>query len=152
LHLDLPWSPARLEQRIGRLDRMGRDSSRSVLSVVPTGSGRTERALMGLHSSSLNVFERSLGGLEHREARVVEQEEGIDSVLNSVRGKEISNWKSVADPVGRTGAANGGDGFEIVQGDPCCDVKLGSLGSFLAGLSASAGWFRPDGVGRSRVF
>jgi hypothetical protein len=95
---------------------------------------------------------RSLGGLEHRGARVVEQEEGIDSVLNSVRGKEISNWKSVADPVGRTGAANGGDGFEIVQGDPCCDVKLGSLGSFLAGLSASAGWFRPDGVGRSRVF
>jgi len=64
VHLDLPWSPARLEQRIGRLDRMGRDPSRSVLSVVPSGSGRTERALLDLHSRSLNVFERSLGGLE----------------------------------------------------------------------------------------
>ena len=64
VHLDLPWSPARLEQRIGRLDRMGRDPSRSVLSVVPSGSGRTETALMGLHSRSLDVFRRSLGGLE----------------------------------------------------------------------------------------
>ena len=64
VHLDLPWSPARLEQRIGRLDRMGRDPSRSVLSVVPSGSGRTETALLGLHSRSLNVFKRSLGGLE----------------------------------------------------------------------------------------
>jgi superfamily II DNA or RNA helicase len=64
VHLDLPWSPARLEQRIGRLDRMGRDPSRPVLSVVPRGSGRTEKALLGLHSRSLNVFETSLGGLE----------------------------------------------------------------------------------------
>ena len=64
VHLDLPWSPARLEQRIGRLDRMGRDSNRPVLSVVPRGNGRTEAALLGLHSSAFNVFERSLGGLE----------------------------------------------------------------------------------------
>jgi len=64
VHLDLPWSPARLEQRIGRLDRMGRDPNRSVLSIVPRGSGRTEEALLGLHSQSLNVFDRSLGGLE----------------------------------------------------------------------------------------
>ena len=64
VHLDLPWSPARLEQRIGRLDRMGRDPSRSVLSVVPSGNGRTETALLGLHRRSLDVFQRSLGGLE----------------------------------------------------------------------------------------
>jgi hypothetical protein len=64
VHLDLPWSPARLEQRIGRLDRMGRSPSWSVLSVVPVGSGRMESALMGLHSRSLDIFRRSLGGLE----------------------------------------------------------------------------------------
>jgi superfamily II DNA or RNA helicase len=64
VHLDLPWSPARLEQRIGRLDRMGRDTGQSVLSVVPLGCGKTERALMDLHSNSFNIFNRSLGGLE----------------------------------------------------------------------------------------
>lgn len=64
VHLDLPWSPARLEQRIGRLDRMGRDPSRSVMSVVPCGSGRTETALFNLHANCFDLFNRSLGGLE----------------------------------------------------------------------------------------
>ena len=43
---------------------MGRDPSRSVLSVVPLGGGRTEAALMKLHSGCFDVFNRSLGGLE----------------------------------------------------------------------------------------
>ncbi len=34
VHLDLPWSVARIEQRIGRLDRVGRDRNRPILSVV----------------------------------------------------------------------------------------------------------------------
>ncbi len=64
VHLDLPWSPARLEQRIGRLDRMGRDPNRPVLSVVPSGSGRAETALLRLHNKAFDIFHRSLGGLE----------------------------------------------------------------------------------------
>lgn len=64
VHLDVPWSPTRLEQRIGRLDRMGRNPSRTVLSVVPLGSSRTEAAIQELQSTALNVFESSLGGLE----------------------------------------------------------------------------------------
>ena len=32
--MDLPWSPALLEQRIGRLDRIGREPGKDVVSIV----------------------------------------------------------------------------------------------------------------------
>ena len=64
VHLDQPWAVARLEQRIGRLDRIGRAASRPVLSVVLLGPSPTERALFRLHQEVFRVYEQSLGGLE----------------------------------------------------------------------------------------
>jgi ATP-dependent helicase HepA len=64
LHFDLPLSPARLEQRIGRLDRVGRDASRPVHSVVVEGAARVERALLEVQHDVFRVFERTIGGLE----------------------------------------------------------------------------------------
>jgi ATP-dependent helicase HepA len=46
LHLDTPWSVSRLEQRIGRLDRVGRNTQHLVQSVVVQGPEATERALI----------------------------------------------------------------------------------------------------------
>ena len=65
LHFDLPWSVARLEQRVGRLDRVGRDSERPVESVVMLGPTATESALFGIHEEVFHVFTRSVGGLEY---------------------------------------------------------------------------------------
>ena len=65
LHFDLPWSVARLEQRIGRLDRVGRGTDRPVLSVVLGGPTATENALLALHREVFQVFTRSVGGLEY---------------------------------------------------------------------------------------
>ncbi len=64
LHLDQPWAVGRLEQRIGRLDRIGRRADRPVRSVVLCGPMPSERALLRLHDEVLGVYERSLGGLE----------------------------------------------------------------------------------------
>lgn len=64
LHFDLPLSPSRLEQRIGRLDRVGRSAERPVLSVVVEGSQAAERALLAAHRHVFRVFEQSVGGLE----------------------------------------------------------------------------------------
>lgn len=63
LHLDTPASVARVEQRIGRLDRVGR-AGRPVRSVVMRGRGSSERALIQLHQDVFRVHERSIGGLE----------------------------------------------------------------------------------------
>ncbi|MGE0490470.1 MAG: SNF2-related protein [Vulcanimicrobiota bacterium] len=64
LHLDTPYSVSRLEQRIGRLDRAGRPSHKPVKSVVMEGPLALEQALIHLHREVLEVYTRSVGGLE----------------------------------------------------------------------------------------
>lgn len=64
VHFDIPVSCARLEQRIGRLDRVGRASNREVLSVVLEPATSADRALLETHRDVFQVFNRSIGGLE----------------------------------------------------------------------------------------
>jgi len=64
VHLDTPVSVSRIEQRIGRLDRLGRDANRPVRSVVVRGPARFEQDLQDLHAQVFGVFTRSVGGLE----------------------------------------------------------------------------------------
>ncbi len=65
VHLDQPSVVARIEQRIGRLDRIGRSEEHGVLSVVLTGPFELERAYLKLHRDVFRVYERSIGGLEY---------------------------------------------------------------------------------------
>ncbi|MCS0671607.1 SNF2-related protein [Cytobacillus firmus] len=62
VHLDLPWSPTDLEQRIGRLDRLNRD--KDVLSVVFCSGETIEEDLYQLWDEGLHVFDESLSGIE----------------------------------------------------------------------------------------
>ena len=64
---DLPWNPAVVEQRIGRLDRIGRTRPTEIVYFrPPAGLGR---AIAGLYEG-IGLFEEPLGGLE-RELRHV---------------------------------------------------------------------------------
>ncbi|MGF6950203.1 ATP-dependent helicase HepA [Neobacillus sp. B4I6] len=62
VHIDLPWSPTDLEQRIGRLDRLNRD--KDVLSVVFSSEETIEEELFRLWDEGLHVFDESLSGIE----------------------------------------------------------------------------------------
>lgn len=64
VHFDVPVSCARLEQRIGRLDRVGRKSDRHVVSVVLEPGTAVDKALLETHRDVFQVFNRSIGGLE----------------------------------------------------------------------------------------
>jgi ATP-dependent helicase HepA len=64
IHLDLPWSPIKLEQRIGRLDRVGRQENKEVTSVAFYSQETIEEELFKLWDEGLNVFNQSLSGLE----------------------------------------------------------------------------------------
>ena len=64
VHFDVPVSCSRLEQRIGRLDRVGRETSRPVISVVLAPATAADRALLDTHRDVFQVFTRSIGGLE----------------------------------------------------------------------------------------
>lgn len=70
LHLDQPAIVARLEQRIGRLDRIGRSEDRPVTSVSVTGPFEGEAALADLHRDVFRVHQRSIGGLEYLLPRI----------------------------------------------------------------------------------
>lgn len=64
IHLDMPWNANALEQRIGRLDRLGRDPDMDVLSVVLYADASVEEQLFHIWRDGMKLFEQSLSGLE----------------------------------------------------------------------------------------
>ena len=64
IHIDLPWNINTIEQRIGRLDRMGRNVEIPVTSVVIHTTESYEDQLFNFWNQGLNVFGQSLSGLE----------------------------------------------------------------------------------------
>lgn len=78
IHVDLPWNPVEIEQRIGRLDRIGRQGK--VPSVVFYTEGTLEEDLFHLWHKGLQVFETSLSGIEIALHEIKEQ---VNQVLLS---------------------------------------------------------------------
>lgn len=64
IHVDLPWNISTIEQRIGRLDRMGRNVSIPVTSIVIHTVDSYEDQLFRFWNQGLNVFRQSLSGIE----------------------------------------------------------------------------------------
>ena len=64
VHLDVPLSPNRLEQRIGRLDRFGSGSAVESVIFVPRNSMYLGR-LVELQVDGFDVFERSIASLQY---------------------------------------------------------------------------------------
>jgi len=65
IHFDNPWFVSKVEQRIGRLDRIGRDRVRpDVISNVLFCEGTAEAGLVHCYAQGLGVYSRSISGLE----------------------------------------------------------------------------------------
>ncbi len=63
INYDLPWNPMRVEQRIGRCDRIGQTSDKiHVLSLASEGT--IEARILSRLYARLGIFERALGDLE----------------------------------------------------------------------------------------
>lgn len=63
VNYDLPWNPMRVEQRIGRLDRLGQEAKKiSIWNLFYRGT-IDDRIYLRLYDR-LKIFERALGGLE----------------------------------------------------------------------------------------
>jgi superfamily II DNA or RNA helicase len=60
---DLPWNPMRVEQRIGRIDRMGQKNDAIVVGHFATEGTIDDRILNRLYQR-VNVFKESIGDLE----------------------------------------------------------------------------------------
>ncbi|MBD3867514.1 MAG: DEAD/DEAH box helicase family protein [Acidobacteria bacterium] len=91
---DLPWDPMAVEQRIGRLDRIGRTIPVEIVYFrPPAGLGRS---VAGLYET-LGLFREPLGGLERELAGIgpaiqgaalsggLLDEEGVDALVQEAR-------------------------------------------------------------------
>jgi superfamily II DNA/RNA helicase len=63
VNYDLPWNPMRVEQRIGRVDRIGQQADKIII-VNFTSLGTIESRILDRLYVRLGVFERALGELE----------------------------------------------------------------------------------------
>lgn len=63
VNYDLPWNPVRVEQRIGRIDRLGQEAQAINIWNLCCAGTIDERILNRLYDR-LHLFERALGGME----------------------------------------------------------------------------------------
>ena len=63
INYDLPWNPMRVEQRIGRCDRLGQMSEKVFVGNL-TSVGTIEQRILSRLYQRLHIFERALGELE----------------------------------------------------------------------------------------
>ncbi|MBV9122586.1 MAG: DEAD/DEAH box helicase [Planctomycetes bacterium] len=61
-NFDLPWNPMKIEQRIGRLSRIGQTQDVYVFNLVAAGS--VEAAVLHLLEAKLNMFELVIGEID----------------------------------------------------------------------------------------
>lgn len=64
IHFDLPFIPTILEQRIGRLDRIGRNPNKEIENIIIFSEDTLENDLFKLWNDGLKIFSESLSGLE----------------------------------------------------------------------------------------
>lgn len=62
VNYDLPWNPMRVEQRIGRVDRIGQDHTVQVFNFWVRGT--IEERVLDVLERRINVFEQTVGGLD----------------------------------------------------------------------------------------
>jgi superfamily II DNA or RNA helicase len=72
VNYDLPWNPMRVEQRIGRLDRLGQEAKKITIWNLFYRGTIDDRIYERLYAR-LRIFERALGGLEEILGREIQK-------------------------------------------------------------------------------
>lgn len=109
VHFDLPLEPARIEQRIGRVDRI--EARGRMRNVVLTSGGHYEREWLACLTDTVRVFDRSVAPLQYvlleatstirarllldgpaaieaEAARMRDAKSGVDAELRRIRAQE----------------------------------------------------------------
>jgi SNF2 family DNA or RNA helicase len=79
-NFDLPWNPMRIEQRIGRLSRIGQTQDIYVFNLVAAGT--VEAAVLHLLEAKLNLFELVIGEIDMILGNLDEEREFQDVIAD----------------------------------------------------------------------
>jgi SNF2 family DNA or RNA helicase len=74
VNYDLPWNPMKVEQRIGRIDRIGQDREVHVFNLALEGT--VEEHVLDKLYGKINLFNQSIGGLREILSRM--EQSGTD--------------------------------------------------------------------------
>ena len=79
-NFDLPWNPMRIEQRVGRLSRIGQTRDIQIFNLVTAGT--VEEAVLHLLQAKLNLFELVIGEIDMILGNLEEEREFEDVVAD----------------------------------------------------------------------
>jgi SNF2 family DNA or RNA helicase len=79
-NFDLPWNPMKIEQRVGRLSRIGQQHDVQVYNLVAPGT--VEAAVLHLLDAKLSMFELVIGEIDMILGNMDEEQEFQDVVAN----------------------------------------------------------------------
>ncbi|CAH1206738.1 RNA polymerase-associated protein RapA [Paenibacillus plantiphilus] len=79
INFDLPWNPMRVEQRIGRVHRLGQTNDVHIYNLCTLGT--IEEHIVGLLHEKINLFELVIGELDHILERFEKKDGSIEQKL-----------------------------------------------------------------------
>jgi len=79
INFDLPWNPMRVEQRIGRVHRLGQTEDVKIFNLCTLGT--IEEHIVSLLHEKINLFELVIGQLDHILERYEKNDSSIEQKL-----------------------------------------------------------------------
>jgi SNF2 family DNA or RNA helicase len=94
VNYDLPWNPMKVEQRIGRIDRIGQEREVHVFNLALAGT--VEEHVLNKLYGKINLFNQSIGGLSDILSRMEKsgadfEREIFDRLRNADSRVELEN-------------------------------------------------------------
>ncbi|MFS0722853.1 DEAD/DEAH box helicase [Paenibacillus sp. 1P07SE] len=94
INFDLPWNPMRVEQRIGRVHRLGQTEDVRIYNLCTLGT--IEEHIVGLLHEKINLFEMVIGELDHILERLEKEDQSLEkqiakAMLESSGQRELSS-------------------------------------------------------------
>lgn len=116
INFDLPWNPMRVEQRIGRVHRLGQENDVHIYNLSTRGT--IEEHILRLLHEKINMFERVIGQLDVILERL-EQEQSLEKSIYKIvlESEDEEQLKHSFDQIG--------DSFRHIQADLHTDLEPG---------------------------
>lgn len=101
INFDLPWNPMRVEQRIGRVHRLGQTKDVQIYNMSTKNT--IEEHILNLLHEKINMFEMVIGGLDTILERIEKRSTSLESrILRMVlESRDDADMRSRLDELGR---------------------------------------------------